>query len=153
MADSTEAGANPRTQALEDIEAIKRLKARYFRYLDGKLWDQLEGCFTEDAALVEREQGIDLKGAKTIIEFLSRGLGHEYLITVHQGHNPDIEVTGQDSARGSWALYDYMVNRNTGKGSRGFGYYDDQYARKGGVWKISSCTVTHILKDRFERAS
>ena len=33
----------------EDIESIKRLKHKYFRCLDSKLWDEMAQCFTEDA--------------------------------------------------------------------------------------------------------
>ena len=39
------------TQQLLDLEAIKTLKARYFRCMDSKDWDGLESpgkCFTED---------------------------------------------------------------------------------------------------------
>ena len=32
---------------LVEIEAIKRVKYAYMRCLDQKLWDELEGCFTE----------------------------------------------------------------------------------------------------------
>ena len=34
---------------LEALEAIKRLKYRYLRCLDQKLWDEIGECFTEDA--------------------------------------------------------------------------------------------------------
>ena len=40
-----------RIQALEDVEAIKRLKHRYWRCLDLKLWDELAGCFAPDASV------------------------------------------------------------------------------------------------------
>ena len=36
-------------QMLLDIEAIKQLKARYFRYVDTKQWDDLKALFTADA--------------------------------------------------------------------------------------------------------
>ena len=29
-------------QKMKDIEAIKELKGKYFRCLDGKMWDELE---------------------------------------------------------------------------------------------------------------
>ena len=32
-----------------ELEAIKRLKYRYIRCLDQKLWDELEECFIPDA--------------------------------------------------------------------------------------------------------
>ena len=36
------------TQQLLDIEAIKALKARYFRAMDTKQWEELASCFSED---------------------------------------------------------------------------------------------------------
>ena len=33
----------------EDIEAIRQLKARYFRFVDTKQWDRWGDLFTEDA--------------------------------------------------------------------------------------------------------
>ena len=35
-----------RVRALEDVEAIRQLKYRYFRCLDLKRWDELGACFT-----------------------------------------------------------------------------------------------------------
>ena len=37
-----------RLAALEDIEAIKKLKARYLRCVDNRLWDEMNECFAED---------------------------------------------------------------------------------------------------------
>ena len=37
-----------RIRALEDIEAIKRLKHKYFRCIDKGLWDEIGNCFAED---------------------------------------------------------------------------------------------------------
>ena len=34
---------------LHEVEAIKRLKYKYLRCLDQKLWDEIRGCFTPDA--------------------------------------------------------------------------------------------------------
>jgi 3-phenylpropionate/cinnamic acid dioxygenase small subunit len=33
---------------LEDVEQIKELKARYFRFFDTKQWDRWRGLFTDD---------------------------------------------------------------------------------------------------------
>ena len=38
-----------RIRQLEDVAAIERLKYRYWRCLDLKLWDELAGCFTDQA--------------------------------------------------------------------------------------------------------
>ena len=34
---------------LRELEAIKRLKYRYMRSIDQKLWDEMRDCFTPDA--------------------------------------------------------------------------------------------------------
>jgi len=60
---------------LVDIEAIKKLKAKYWRCVDNKLWDELTEVFTEDATL---EYGTDNpKGRKAIIEFLRNSTGNK----------------------------------------------------------------------------
>ena len=38
-------------QTLQDIEAIKQLKARYFRTLDTKAWDDFADVFTDDVRI------------------------------------------------------------------------------------------------------
>ena len=38
----------PVVEQLWDIEQIKQLKARYFRYIDSKDWDSFAQLFTED---------------------------------------------------------------------------------------------------------
>jgi hypothetical protein len=38
-----------RIRVLEEIEAIKKLKAKYFRCVDKKLWDEMEELWVEDA--------------------------------------------------------------------------------------------------------
>jgi len=43
-----------RIRILEDVEAIKKLKARYWYCLEHKLWDELRDVFTEDAILTRR---------------------------------------------------------------------------------------------------
>lgn len=43
--------------APDDIEAIRRLKARYFRCLDTKDWAQLEAVFAPDVEIDMRGEG------------------------------------------------------------------------------------------------
>ena len=40
---------------LHELEAIKRLKHKYLRCLDEKLWDEMETVFTEDATAADRQ--------------------------------------------------------------------------------------------------
>ena len=151
MAELTDPETRTRIGVLEDIEAIRKLKARYFRCLDKKMWDELTACFTEDAVLAEHERNINLQGAKPIIEFLRQGLGPDHLITVHQGHNSEIEITSDTTARGTWALYSSLFNSQVNKGSRGWGVYEDEYAKEKGEWKIESTTISRLFTEKIRR--
>ncbi len=49
---------------LIEIEAIKRVKYRYMRTLDQKLWDEMATCFTEDAVGRVQRWQVPLRGAR-----------------------------------------------------------------------------------------
>ena len=57
------AALEKRIQALEDIEAIKRLKYKYWRCLDTKSWDEMEECFVDDATASDLKRGAGLLAA------------------------------------------------------------------------------------------
>jgi hypothetical protein len=151
MSESRSTETRKRPRAPEEIEAIRKLKARYFRFLDTKLWDEMVGCFTADAVLAEHERNILVEGGTAIVEFLKQGLGLDYVVTVHHGHNAEIELTSNTTARATWALNDYLFNRQTGKGTRGYGYYEDKYVKEKGDWKIKRTTVKHVHKEKFAK--
>ena len=43
-------------QRLEDMEQIKQLKARYFRFVDEKKWTEFGELFTSDAKIISEGQ-------------------------------------------------------------------------------------------------
>jgi hypothetical protein len=129
---------------LADIESIKKLKAQYWRFVDNKLWEDLSEVFTEDATL---EYGTDnLKGREAIIEFLKNNTGNKKIVTIHQGHNPEIDITGENTARGIWALHDYLVFGSK-MSLNGWGYYHDEYVKTDGEWRIKSTKITRIREE------
>ncbi len=66
-----------RVRRLEDIEAIKKLKAKYWRCVDRKLWDEMNEVFTEEAT-ADYGPNIKLKGRQAIVQFLKSSLGGGY---------------------------------------------------------------------------
>jgi hypothetical protein len=141
-----------RVQALEDVEAIKRLKYRYWRCLDLKLWDELAGCFTPDATVDYSEGKYRFQGPEAIIGFLTRSLGRESgSITLHHGHHPEIELTGPSTARGSWALDNYLFNPGHKRNVRIGAYYHDEYAKADGTWRIRHTGYTYIFHEEWSR--
>jgi hypothetical protein len=105
-------------ERLTAIEAIKQLKARYLIAIDAKDWDTYAGVFAPDGLLdldIEKEyhrgRAIDpgpdgppwvARGRAQIHDFIAAA--HAESVSVHEGHTPIIEITGEDTAEGTWAF-------------------------------------------------
>jgi hypothetical protein len=95
------------------------------------------------------EADVTQRGRAAIVEFVSGALTGAR--TVHQGHTPEIEVTGPDSARGTWAMFDYVEWPAAGGGDRlglqGYGHYTEEYTREEGQWRISRSRLERLRVD------
>jgi uncharacterized protein (TIGR02246 family) len=130
---------------LVDIESIKQLKARYFRTLDTKAWDDFRLVFTPDITI--DVDGNHFEGRDTFVEQLSAILTG--VSTVHHGHMPEITITGPDEATGIWAMMDYLTFPGTGpaRGFRGYGHYHETYRRLDGEWHIERLRLDRLRLD------
>jgi bile-acid 7alpha-dehydratase len=141
-----------RAQAIrDDVEAIKRLKYRYFRCLDSKLWDELAQCFTEDATTSYSGGKYAFQGRNAIMNFLSEGLGPT-MISMHHGHHPEIEITGKTMAKGIWALHDYVIVTQSNVSLRGASFYHDEYVKVRGQWKIQHTGYDRVFEEMWDRS-
>ena len=88
---------------LVEKEAIKELKAKYFRCIDQKLWKEWRQLFTED--LVAVFEGLvpetRYNGPDELVIGVSNQLADS--ATIHQGHTPEIEITSPTTTTGVWA--------------------------------------------------
>jgi len=72
---------------VDDIEAIKQLKARYFRTMDTKDWDAMRAVFTDGVVMDTTESGGPaVTGADDFVAFLRETLADA--VTTHHGHMP-----------------------------------------------------------------
>jgi hypothetical protein len=136
------------------IEAIRQMKARYFRCIDTKDWNGFIDCFTADAVvdvsvpgrLVETESGI-YRGVDAIAKWAPVAVGNA--VTVHQLLMPEIEILSSTSARGTWALEDRFVwpEGSPRRTMHGCGHEHETYERVGGEWKIRSSKLTRLRLD------
>lgn len=138
------------TERLEAIEEIKQLKARYFRLMDLKKWDQWATVFAENCTLSYFDKMHHSRAE--IVERVSAGLRDG--ITVHHGHTPEITVTSPGEASGIWAMADYNEFQSgpMGKGAfRGYGHYYETYVRHPiHGWQIASVRLEYIRVDHTE---
>jgi len=130
---------------LHDIEAIKKLKAKYWRCLDRKLWNEMIDVFAEDAK-ADYGPKYKLDGREAILQFLKDNLGPDSVSTGHGGHTPEIEITGDSTARGVWALNNYMV-REPGTKLMEWGHYEDEYVKQDGRWRIRHTKITNVIEE------
>lgn len=132
-----------RVQALEDAEAIKKLKARYCDAADERDEDAFVGCFTQDAVWDGGSFG-RYEGADAIRAFF-RTIPDVLSWAIHYVMNPQIEVDG-DRATGRWYLFEPCTMREGGdQAVWGAAAYREEYVRVDGEWRIENL----VLAARF----
>ncbi len=135
-----------RIQLLEDIEAIRKLKASYCYLVDAAVagdsakWDELLGHFTDDAwadfELLGRYEGIE-NVCKLFKEVVASLLSY----SAHMVGNPIIQVNG-DEARGKWYVHVPLTGKANNMAGWLQGKYDEEYVKVNGEWKWKSMTTT-----------
>lgn len=136
---------------MDDIEAIKQLKARYCRTLDTKDWAGFRRVFTDDVTIDTTDSGGPvINGADRHIAFLTGTLGDRR--TVHHAHLPEIELTSATTAAAIWAMQD-LVDLPDGGELRGYGHYHETYEKTGDGWHIATLRLTRLRMDLFPAAA
>jgi hypothetical protein len=133
-------------QDLVEIERIRQLKARYFRLMDSKRWEEWQGVFCEDVVIDTTEEGVPLiEGRDAFLAFLRPIL--QDVKTVHHGHMSEIELTGPATATGIWAMED-MLWWPPAQGGRhlwGQGWYFEHYRKEtDGEWRIARLELRRV---------
>jgi 3-hydroxyisobutyrate dehydrogenase-like beta-hydroxyacid dehydrogenase len=130
----------PMAGRLADLEAIKQLKARYFRFIDTKDWAAFRDLFTDDCKhWLPQESAVPFMTNDDYFT-MNEGLLNTG-VTTHQGHMPEITFLGDAEAEGVWAMFDYVqIEPPSGRVSiMGYGHYFETYRKcDDGKWRISS---------------
>ena len=130
---------------MDDIEAIKQLKARYFRLMDMKDWEGMRQVFADDVYIDTTDSGGRVvEGADDFMDGLRQVLANA--VTVHHGHMPEIELTSSTTARGIWAMED-RVQWSDGPELHGAGHYHEEYEKVDGRWYIKKMKLTRLRTD------
>ena len=137
---------------LVEIEAIKRVKYRYMRTLDQKLWDEMATCFTDDAVAAYSGGKYRYEGREAILEFLTTSMGAETFLSAHRVHQPEIDLTSPTTATGTWAMDDVVVMTDWNLTIRGAAFYEDRYEKVDGEWKIASTGYKRSYEEMQNRA-
>lgn len=141
-------------QTLVEIEAIRQLKARYFRFLDTKDWDGWTSVFEPQFEQEMVAEQISHNGPREeFVAFVSQALAG--VVTVHHGHNPEIELTSPTTATAIWPFVDRLKpGPDAPPGAptlTGYGHYHETYVKSAEGWRIKTQRVTRLRMD-FEPA-
>jgi len=136
------------------IEEIKQTKARYFRAIDTKSFDELRRVFAEDAVfdfqeaifdpIAGRPDGVEptppVHGQQAIIDAVSAALiGVQ---SVHHGHQAEIEFVSDTQAKAIFPMEDVILSAATA--FRGYGYYVESYTRTSDGWRIQHSRISRL---------
>jgi SnoaL-like domain len=145
-------------ETLTEIEAIRRLEARYARYADEKRWGDLAGLFTVDGWFrphdVEGNVIANMEGRDGISEALSsRNSGD--VQPIHQLLTNEIDIESATTAKAVWAMADLIFRGDSAipaadpagalppfRTMRGWGHYHVTYQKIDGEWFMATRTQT-----------
>ena len=127
-----------RITRLEDIEAIKQLKARYCEICDHENYDAdaMASLFTEDG--IWDGEGVGKAEGREAIRELFAGFPNRVAGAQHIVANPLIEVDG-DRAHGVWYLIAAVTDSDGTTASNWPGAaarYHEDYVKENGEWKF-----------------
>jgi uncharacterized protein (TIGR02246 family) len=130
---------------MDDVEEIKKLKARYFRGLDSKDWDLYADVFTEDVVVDLSAMGGGYSGEvyRGRDGFMAYARSLTLVQSVHHGHMPEIELTSETTATGVWSMEDYNLWED-GRQNHGYGHYLEIYQKTDGRWRIKTMKLSYL---------
>jgi hypothetical protein len=129
-----------RVRATEDIQEIHQLQRRYVNALVCMEWDTCADCFAEKGR-IDVYLHDPVEGKETIRKWFK-----EELSLTHAGKEGDILVQPEitlagDKAKGKWLLYMMYAYPRTGQALFWVqGFYENEYVREKGKWRISLMT-------------
>ncbi len=127
-----------RIQRLEDIEAIKQLKAQYLHGCDRKQLNVIKNCFAEGAILIDYGAIGCFHDRDAFVKIYEQMACNDHIIDMHHGQNPQINWVSENSATAIWDLYFFQINTQENTQTQLAGYYQDEYIKQNSQWKICS---------------
>ncbi len=140
------------TEAADELEAIRQLKARYCRFLDTKDVESWRGVFAADVVVTldmavstggtDPQTAPPLQGVDNFVPMVMGGL--ETVATMHHCHTPEITLTSPKTATGIWAMEDLLMFGD-GRELHGAGHYHETYEKRDGSWRIKTLHLTRTI--------
>ena len=140
------------TEAADELESIRQLKARYCRFLDTKDVESWRAVFAPDVVVTldmavsaggaDPKTAPPLEGVDNFVPMVMGGL--EGVATMHHCHTPEIALTSATTATGIWAMEVLLVFADGGE-MHGAGHYHETYEKQDGSWRIKTLHLTRTI--------
>ncbi|GAB3629293.1 Bile acid 7-alpha dehydratase [Pandoraea terrae] len=143
-----------RVRRLEDIEAIRRLKARYLACCDAKDPAGMRECFVPGEVHIDYGNVGVFDNREALVDVFTRLGCVDHIIEMHHGVNPQIALTGDDEAQGTWGLHFQRIDTQAMTLLQLGAVYEDRYRRVGDEWRMSAtrCVPTSTLVLKLDPA-
>ena len=134
-----------RIRVTEDIQQIHAIQRKYINALICCEWDKCADTFSENA-IIDVYLHDKVQGREVIRKWFKEELsithaGKEGDVLVH----PEITLNG-DKAKGKWLLYMMYAYPRTGQSLFWVqGFYQNEYVREKGEWKVSLMSWTERM--------
>lgn len=137
-----------RIARLEALEAIQRLKHRYFNACDLKQVEVIRDCFAEGVIHIDYGPIGTFRDRDSFVAVYREMACQPRVIDLHHGANPEIDLLGEDEAVARWALCYFNLDAETGATRQLGGFYQDRYRLIEGQW----CIVESVFRGHYETA-
>ena len=133
-----------------EIEDIKTLKYRYMRFMMLGEIEAMRELLTPDVKAEYSDGKYSYDGADAVLDFL-RGTHAEGsgLRSIWQLGQPEIELTGPDTATGIWFFTHKTIHKPSGMNIEMASFYRDEYVKQGGVWRIRYTGYRRVLEQSW----
>ena len=132
-----------RLTALEDIDAIRQLKARYLRACDLKKVDEIRDTFLPAPIRIAYQNFPIFTDRDEFLKVYQQMACQEGVYDIHHATNGEIELTGADEATGKWSLNFRTILLANRSVTRLAVEYEDIYRKRDGRWFIAE-TVSRV---------
>ena len=140
-----------RMAKLEALEDIKELKHRYFRAMTFGDYDLLKTTLTEDVVTSYSDGEYVFDDREKLLRFLIDSHHAGQQVAYWMCGMPEIKIASETEATGIWAFYHYFYHRGHEFVDEIFAYYDDEYRKEDGVWRIARTGYTRVLNQELYR--
>ena len=94
----------------------------------------------------------ELPYVRKVLQFANQERGTQSSVVFDITHHPEITLTGPDTATGIWSLEDWVIDTQWELDIRGAAFYEDDYVKRDGEWRILRTAYKRVLEELSPRS-